>query len=243
MKIRCMVVDDEPLAQSVLVNYISALPSLELCMICNNAIDAIAYLHEHAVDLMFLDIKMPELSGLEMLKTIHDPPTVIITTAHSEYAMEGYEYSVIDYLLKPFSFERFLKAVNKVIQKEEKLSRSESTPGIKREKDFLFIKVDKTLRKVHYSDILYVEGYGNFVKVFLEGNTMLLATETMTNIEKALPEDLFVRAHKSYIVSIQKISQIQPHELKIGGTSIPIGNLYKMKVDEVLKRFGASKTG
>ncbi len=241
MKIKCIIVDDEPLAQSVLVNYISALPSLELVKTCNNAIEAIAFLHEHKVDLMFLDIKMPELSGLDMLKTLPNPPTVIITTAHSEYAMEGYEYSVVDYLLKPFSFERFLKAVNKVVQKEEKLTKTESYPGVKPETHFVFLKVDKTLTKVDFSDILYIEGYGNFIKVYLEGNKMLLVSETMTSIEKRLPETLFIRTHKSYIVSIKNIAMIYLHDVKVGGKSIPVGNIYKMKVDEVLKKLGASK--
>jgi DNA-binding LytR/AlgR family response regulator len=240
MKIKCIIVDDEPLAQSVLVNYISALPSLELVKTCNNAIEAIAYLHEHKVDLMFLDIKMPELSGLDMLKTLPDPPTVIITTAHSEYAMEGYEYSVVDYLLKPFSLERFLKAVNKVVQKEEKLIRTEPRSGMS-DTDFIFLKIDKTLQKVQYSEILYIEGYGNFIKVYLNGNKMMLVSETMTNIEKRLPETLFIRTHKSYIVSIKNIAMIYLHDVKVGGKSIPVGNIYKMKVDEVLKKLGASK--
>jgi DNA-binding LytR/AlgR family response regulator len=241
MKIKCLIVDDEPLAQSILQKYISSLPSLELVKVCNNALEALAYLHQHSVDLMFLDIKMPEISGLDMLKTITEPPKVIITTAHSEYAMEGYEYSVVDYLLKPFSFERFLKAVNKVIQKEEKLSRAEPNLTETAQTDCIFLKVDKTHQKVKCSEILYIEGYGNFIKVFLENNKMILVAETMTNIEKRLPDTLFIRIHKSYIVSIQKITQIGSHELKIGNKSIPIGSLYKMKAEEVLKRMGALK--
>lgn len=241
MKIKCLIVDDEPLAQSILQNYISALPSLELLKVCNNALDALAYLHQHSVDLMFLDIKMPELSGLDMLKTITEPPKVIITTAHSEYAMEGYEYSIVDYLLKPFSFERFLKAVNKVILKEEKFTHHESTVDDSAHSDCIFLKVDKTHQKVKCSEILYIEGYGNFIKVFFENNKMILVAETMTNIEKRLSDTLFIRIHKSYIVSIQKITQISSHELKIGNKSIPIGSLYKMKVEEVLKRMWALK--
>lgn len=235
MNLQCIIVDDEPLALGVLENYISALPNLVLSRTCSSAIDALTYLHEHHVDLMFLDIKMPELTGLDMLKALPDPPAVIITTAYSEYALEGYEFSVADYLLKPFSFERFLKAVTKVVPKRVSETRSESSRQESPPIDYIFFKVDRVQQKVRYSEILYIEGFGNFIKIFVEGNRMLLVTETLKNISRKLPSHLFVRTHKSYIVSIRNISQVSSRDVAIAGKRIPIGNLYRKAVEEALK--------
>ena len=156
MKIKCIIIDDEPLAQRVLEKYISSLPSLELVKKCDNALEAMSFLHHNNIDIMFLDIKMPELTGIDMLKTLANPPAVIMTTAYSEYALEGYEYSVIDYLLKPFSFERFLKAVNKVISKQSvNLLKEEHNDEVIVD-DFIFIRADKIDHKIMYSDINYI---------------------------------------------------------------------------------------
>jgi len=207
MKIRCLIVDDEPLAQRVIEKYISSLPSLELACKCNNALDAAAFLHSNTVDVIFLDIKMPELTGLEFLKTLTKPPKVILTTAFSEYALEGYEYSVVDYLLKPISFERFLKAVNKITGQMESKQEPAAAESQNNKSDFIFLREDKIDHKVLFSDILYVEGCGNFVKVFAN-RKMIMVAETMTHIEEKLPGNIFLRVHKSFIVSIRKISKI-----------------------------------
>ncbi len=239
MKIKCIVVDDEPLAQRVLEKYISSLSSLELLKKCNNALEAMSFLHQNKVDLMFLDIKMPELTGIEFLKTLTHPPQIIITTAYSEYALQGYEYSVTDYLLKPFSFERFLKAVNKVTNRKVE---NNSTLSANREiaDDFIFLKADKIDYKILFSEIKYIEGCGNYIKVFTN-NKMLMVAETLTTIEKNLPTELFVRTHKSYIVSIKKIDQIEGNIIRIGTSVIPIGNYYRMHVNTILDKYNLKK--
>jgi len=239
MKIKCIVVDDEPLAQGVLGKYISSLSSLELLKKCNNALEAMSFLHQNEVDLMFLDIKMAELTGIEFLKTLTHPPQIIITTAYSEYAMQGYEYSVIDYLLKPFSFERFLKAVNKVINKKVTNDNTLS-PNREVADDFIFLKADKIDHKILFSEIKYIEGCGNYIKVFTN-NKMLMVAETLTTIEKNLPTQMFIRTHKSYIVSIKNIQQIDGNMINIGKKMIPIGNFYKLRVEEMLNKFNLKK--
>lgn len=239
MKIKCIVVDDEPLAQRVLEKYISSLSSLELLKKCNNALEAMSFLHQNEVDLMFLDIKMPELTGIEFLKILTHPPQIIITTAYSEYALEGYEYSVTDYLLKPFSYKRFLKAVNKVIDK--KIENNSILPASREPADdFIFLKADKIDHKILFSEIKYIEGYGNYIKVFTN-NKMLMVAETMTTIEKNLPTEIFVRTHKSFIVSIKKIDQIEGNIIRIGKSIIPIGNFYKRHVNAILDKYNLKK--
>ena len=232
MKIKCIIVEDEPLAQKVLEKYISSLSSFVLVKKCNNALEAVDFLRGNHIDLIFLDIKMPELTGLEFLKSLTHPPKVIITTAYPEYALEGYEHSVVDYLLKPVSFERFLKAVNKVKIDTPVVS----TTG----DDFIFIKEDKINHKVFFSEIQYIEGYGNFLKVFTD-DKMILVSETMTNIEDRLPDEMFLRVHKSYIVSLRKIKQIEGNMITIGDNTIPIGKYYKMNVEKMIGKFNLKR--
>ena len=240
MKIRCIIVDDEPLAQRVLEKYISSLSSLELVKKCSNALEAMSFLHQNRVDLMFLDIKMPELTGLQLLKTLSHPPEVILTTAFSEYALEGYEYSVTDYLLKPFSFERFLKAVNKVLNKKYVVNDSVSTVDKKVNEGFIFLRADKINHKISFAEIIYIEGCGNYVKVFTE-KKMIIAAQSLTTIEKNLPPELFLRTHKSFIVSLKRIRQIEGNIIKLGKKVIPIGNFYKMRVEEILSKYNLKK--
>ena len=236
MKIKCLVVDDEPLARRILEKHIGSIPSLELVKQCSNAMDAAAYLHTKTVDVMFLDIKMPELSGLDLLKTLPNPPHVIITTAYSEFALEGYEYSITDYLLKPISFERFLKAVNKIVPKtrETNFGAGSTTSEIK--DDFIFLRADKIDHKISFSTIKFIEGFGNYIKVFTDNKTLIVA-ETMTKMENNLPSDQFLRIHKSYIVSIQKIEKVEGNIIRLGEKTIPIGKQYKMNVRQILRHF------
>ena len=238
MKIKCLVVDDEPLAQRVLEKYISSLRSLELVKKCHNALEASSYLHQYPVDVMFLDIKMPELSGMEFLKTLTHSPQVIITTAYSEFALEGYEYSVVDYLLKPISFERFLKAVNKLEKKHFKHEKIKTISGPITE-DFIFFKSDQTHHKIKYRDILYIQAYGNYARVFIR-DRVILVSETMTHLEQTLPAELFIRTHKSFIVAIPQIDKIIENKIRINDITIPIGRAYKLKVNDILKKYKLS---
>ena len=235
MNIKCVIVDDEPLARRVIKKYLLKIPSLKLVKECSNAIEATSVLHENKIDLIFLDVKMPELSGLEFLKILSDPPLVILTTAFSEYALEGYEYSVVDYLLKPIAFNRFLKSVNKAIERIGE-KKSIQTDDDLQEKKYIFLRSDKAEHKINLSDIIYVEGYGNFVKIYFS-DKMLLVPETMTAIQDMLPSNKFARVHKSFIVSFEKIDKLEGNTLKIKDKRIPIGKYYKKQFEEQLKKF------
>jgi DNA-binding LytR/AlgR family response regulator len=238
-RIKCIIVEDEPLAQRVLEKYITSLTSLELAKKCNNALEAAAFLHRNKVDLIFLDIKMPELTGMDFLKTLSDPPAVIITTAYAEYALEGYEYSVIDYLLKPVSFERFLKAVNKVI-KMLNTGTKNAAAGEEAGADFIFLKSDKINHKIHFAQIDYIEGCGNYIKVFFD-DRMIIVSERMSAVEKSLPPHRFVRTHKSYIAAVNKIEQVGGSHVRIKGKNIPVGSVYKMRLNEILEKYKLNK--
>ena len=233
MQLKCLIVEDEKLAQDVLKKYISLIPSLQLIKSCNNASEAIAYLHSNKVDLIFLDINMPELSGIEFLKTLQNPPHVIITTAYSEYALEGYEYSVCDYLLKPIRYERFLKAINKVIDLEKKQAFELTDKKTEEVNEFIFIKEENTVHKIFHKNLLFIQAFGNYLKIFTSDGKMIVARITLTEVESQLPSSLFLRVHKSYIVAIQAIEKIKQNEIYMNGKILPLGATYKQ---EVLKK-------
>lgn len=229
--LKCLIVDDEPPAHKVLENYIGKLHSLILAGNCYNAIEALNFLHENTVDILFLDINMPELSGLEMLKTLNNPPIVILTTAYSEYALESYEFGVTDYLMKPIRFDRFLKSVNRVLEikaDEATAVQSPEKPAAPKETSF-FIKVDGIQRKVRFEDILYVESKGNFVRLHCE-DMRLMTADTLSNMEQKLSPYGFLRVHKSYIVNLEKVTGLEGNRLLIQEIKIPIGNSYKQGV-------------
>jgi len=232
MKTRCIVVDDEPLARRVLQKHIAALPSLELVKSCANAAEAAAYLHENRVDIIFLDIKMPGMTGMALLETLTAPPQVIITTAYSEFALEGYEHSVTDYLLKPIALDRFLKAVNRAVERIDTRSVAANATTPVRDEEFIFIGAGKTEHKVRFSAIRYVEGAGNFVKIFTD-EEMIRAPETMTTLSSSLPLDRFLRVHKSFIVAINRIDRIEGNHIGMGEDRIPIGRYYKKDVERM----------
>ena len=234
MTITCMIVDDEPLARRVLEKYIDSLPSLKLVKECGNALEAAAFLHSNTVDLIFLDIKMPQLTGIDFLKTLRNPPRVIITTAFSEYAVEGYEYAVADYLLKPIAFDRFLKAVNRIITPSPAVPLACHTDDEHKE-SFMFIRVDNADQKICYSDISYIQGYGNYLKIFT-GSKMLLASSTLSEMEERLPRSIFVRVHKSFIISLDKIDKLEGNMIRIGKQTIPVGKHYKMRLENIIKQ-------
>ena len=231
--IRTIIVDDEPLALDILESYIMKAPEIELVARCNNALEANSILKTEKVDLMFLDIQMPQISGVEFLKTLSNPPAVIFTTAYPDYAIEGYELNVMDFLLKPISFDRFVKAVNKAT---EKLSKSGSETNNKSDntEDFFFIKADKKLVKVNFDDIIYIEGLKDYVIIRCEQNR-IITLQTMKSLEDRLPAGIFKRVHRSYIVNLNKILALDGSILEVmekGQTKIlPIGKNYK---DELL---------
>jgi DNA-binding LytR/AlgR family response regulator len=230
MEIRCLIIDDEVLAQNVIENYIATIPTLKLVGKCDSAVEAISFLHNNPVDLLFLDLNMPELSGLDMLKTLTKHPKVILTTAYSEYALESYEYGVVDYLLKPIKLERFIKSVNKVVELfNEKAMREEHKAGISF--PTIFIKDDQVSYQVSAENILYVEAYGNYLKVHTTGK-VYVTRETMHDIEKKLPENLFMRVHKSFIISLSKIQSISGNRVYINQQEIPIGEMYKLALKQ-----------
>jgi len=241
---RCLVIDDEPLAHKIIKNYCDNLSFLEIVKKCHSAFEAINYLNENQVDLIFLDINMPKLKGLEFLRTLRNPPLIIITTAYQEYAMEGYELNILDYLLKPFSFERFLKAVNKAVDQSKLLHASieptnnntqelinTSTDNI--EQESIFIKGDKKIHQIQLNTILYLESIGSYVKIHLENET-IITLDRLTNFENTLPKNLFLRIHRSYIIAIKKINTIEGNRIKINETLIPIGSVYKHNLDNFI---------
>ncbi len=225
MSIRCIIVDDEPLSRDVLNTYVSDHPDLELVGTCKDAFDAMSALESRQVDLVFLDINMPKLSGINFYKSLNQKPNVIFTTAYPEFAVEGFELNAIDYLLKPFSFERFVQAVNKV---KEKIRTSEGSAN----EGHIMLKADKKMYKINYADILYFESLGDYVKVHIN-DKVLIVTITLKKLLEELPGDLFLRTHKSYIISKQKIEYVEGNQIKIGEKMIGIGQSFK---EEVLRQ-------
>ncbi|MGH1337350.1 MAG: LytR/AlgR family response regulator transcription factor [Aureispira sp.] len=219
-----ILVDDEPLAKEVVETHISKFPNLNLLAKCSNAVEALQALKEHEVDLMFLDIQMPQISGIDFLKTLPNPPKVILTTAFSEYAMDGYDLNVVDYLLKPISFDRFAKAVNKAISQEP--AEPEATNTSKESADYIFVKADKKLIKIHFNDIFYIEGLKDYV-ILHTPTGRVVTLQTMKSLETKLPQDLFMRVHRSYIVNLGNITIIEGNTIQIGKKIIPIGKNYK----------------
>ena len=227
---KVLIIDDEPLAQDIIETYIELMPEIELVEKCTNAIDANKALKEHEIDLIFLDIQMPKITGLEFLKSLANPPLVIFTTAYAEHAIEGFELNAVDYLLKPISIDRFMKAVNKAsaLQKSSKEAYAD-------EDDFVFIKADKKLMKLAYKDILYIEGLKDYV-IIRKTKGRIITLQTMKSLEAKLPSHLFKRVHRSYIVNLSRIDAVNANmvELQENGQpkTLPIGKNYK---DALLK--------
>ena len=224
--IKCLIVDDEPLAQEVIENYISRIPNLEVVKKCSDAIQAFEVMTKEKIDLIFLDIQMPVIDGLSFLKSVKNIPSVIITTAFPQHALESYDFDVTDYLLKPISFERFLKAVNKILDKRNNISNTSE-----QKTDYIFLKVDGKLVKVNFSEIMYVEGMKDYLKVFLK-DKFYVVHQTMKRFEESLPHQQFVRVHKSYIVSLPAVKTIIGNYIEVNDQHIPIGANYK---DELIQ--------
>lgn len=217
------IIDDEPIAHRVIEGYCEKLPYLEKVGNCYNAFEAMQLLNQTQVDLIFLDINMPELTGFELLKSMPNPPATIVTSAHKEFALEGYELDISDYLLKPFSFARFLKAMNKTIGVK---MPAPPAPSAEQGNTHFFIKGDKKIHQIQFEDILFVEAYGNYSKIYLR-EEMILSHEKISALEESLPADEFLRVHKSFIVATKKIKTIEGNRISIEEHKIPIGQTYK----------------
>ncbi|NND05361.1 MAG: response regulator transcription factor [Saprospiraceae bacterium] len=229
MKINTIIVDDEPLALDVLETFIAKIPELNLVSRCVNAFEANQALTEHDIDLMFLDIQMPQLTGVDFVKTLTNPPLVVFTTAFPNYAIEGFELDAVDYLLKPISAERFMKAANKAIDKL-KMMHAQEGDHEEANADFIFIKADKKFVKVPYDDVLYIEGLKDYV-IIKRTKGRLVTLQTMKSLEEKLPADKFKRIHRSYIVGLNQIKAIVGNMIEIsedGKTKhLPIGKNYR----------------
>ena len=229
MQLNCVIVEDEPLARNLLTEYVRKVPSLNLIEACSSPIIALEVLRNNPIDVLFLDIQMPELTGISLLKVLQKRPLVILTTAYSEYALQGYELDVVDYLLKPITFERFLKAVDKVTLRLD----SKKAPAVVAEKPpaaveqpFVFIKDGTKLVKVVFDDILYVEGLKDYVTIHLN-NQKIVSLQRLKTLEEQLPPDKFIRVHNSFIVALRSIDVVHKNHVQIRNAQIPIGETYK----------------
>ncbi len=235
MKLKCLLVDDEPPALKVLAHHLSNINGTEIMGQCKNALEALDILNSKPVDLIFLDIKMPKILGTDFLRNLSHPPKVIFVSAYRDYALESYELDAIDYLMKPVSFERFLKAISKakrLIGQDITLLRNDPIPL---EESFVYLRVDKKMQKVLVHQIVYIESWKDYVKVFLDNGKNLLVKQSITTTENMLSERRFLRVHRSYLVSIQKITGYSYLSVLIDRTEIPVGRLYKQAVIETLK--------
>lgn len=230
--IRCIAIDDEPLALDVLEDFISKVPFLKLFTTCQSAVEAIEILHQENIQLIFLDIQMPQISGVQFLKSLEKRPKVIFTTAYTDYALEGFNLDAVDYLLKPFTFERFLKAVNKAYQ-QINIQRVSEQPDIV-VKDYMFVKSGYDIVKVHYKNIRYIEGLKDYVKIHTD-EKIVISLMSMKTLADDLP-DHFVRVHRSFIVNFARITLVQKRKIFIQKVEIPIGEVYRDTFLEKLKQ-------
>ncbi len=226
-----LIIDDEPIAHTIIKRYCDLLPKMQLMANCFDAIEALDYLSKNKVDLIFLDLNMPKLKGFDFLKTLPLPPKVIVTTAYNEFAVESYELNVVDYLLKPFSFERFLKAVNKVANSKDPSPQPATAEKLDKS---VFFYSDKKYVQVKIKEILFIEAAGNYCKVFSQ-NEILLVRDKLSDILETLSANLFIQVHKSFIVSKDHIHSIEGNRILILEHKIPIGSFYKANVVELLK--------
>lgn len=233
MMLNCVITDDEPIAVEILEDYIHMVSGLRLVAQCKSAMETLTVLQRQSVDVLFLDIKMPEISGLDLVRSLQHPPAIILTTAFPDYALEGYDLNIVDYLLKPISAERFLRAVNKLKAPFSGPMLADPTA------DFLFARADGGLVKVSHADILYIEGLENYVRIHM-GDKVIVCLSTMKSIEDSLPSRCFLRIHRSYIVNLSKVELIRQHQFRIGLKSLAVGKSYRKTVAEILKNYFAS---
>lgn len=240
MELKCIAIDDEPLALEIISAYIEKVPFLKLLKTFDNAIDSIDFIKKNKVDLMFLDIEMEALTGIQLIHAIKDRPEVIFTTAYDSYAVEGFELDAADYLLKPISFERFVKSVdkvyNKIIAPKTKTDGPQHT--VKSSSgNFIFVKTENRLQKVAFSEILFIEGQGDYLKI-VTTNARIMTLQNFKKFEATLPPENFIRVHKSYLVALNKIESITRNRIKIGNALIPVSDSYKNAFYEAISKKG-----
>ncbi len=231
-KVKCIIVDDEPVAREIVKSFVGKIHNLELVSLCKNASEALEVLNRESIDLLFLDINMPEISGLSLAKSIHHKTKVIFTTAYREYAIEGFDLQVVDYLLKPIAFDRFLKAVQKYFDLHAAKEIQIKQVKVQEENNFIFVRSDRKMVKVRFDEILYIESLSDYVKIYTK-EQVIVTRETISNIESKLPSKNFLRTHRSYIASIQEINSYTNEFVEIQKKAIPISRSYK---ESVLKK-------
>jgi len=225
MNINCIIVDDEPIARDILKTYVGQIPYLTLVASCEDAFEAMQVLNRQEVDLIILDINMPRLTGFEMLRSLKKYPAVIITSAYPEYALEGFELSVTDYLLKPFSFPRFVQATEKAVNRNnDPLAADRKTVD---DEGFLMVKSDKKLTKIFFEEIEYVEAYGNYIFIYLNSGDRVMSKQTLTQFEEQLPAHKFTRIHKSYLLSLKAVKYLEGNEVALSSRKLPVGKVYR----------------
>jgi DNA-binding LytR/AlgR family response regulator len=235
MKLKTIVIDDEPLALQLVSEYVRKTPFLELSGEFENPLEAMDFLSSKSVDLIFVDIQMPELTGIEFTRSLDQAPKIIFTTAYAQYALEGFKLNAIDYLLKPFSYEEFLKAAQKA-RKQCELEAS-TQPAIDANNQFLFLKSEYKIRRINFNDILFIEGLKDYIQVHTTGSDKpILSLNSMKSLEQKLPENRFMRVHRSFIVNLDKIDTIERSRIVFGKTYIPISEMYKEKFQDFLDK-------
>jgi DNA-binding LytR/AlgR family response regulator len=235
LKLKCIIIEDEPLARNLLAEYVKKVSFLELIEACSNPLHALEVLRNNEVDLMFLDIQMPEITGITLLKTLQKKPLVILTTAYSEYALESYELDAVDYLLKPITFDRFLRAVDKVSQRVNNPAGSPEQIPVDPAKPFVFIKDGTKLVKINYDDILFVEGLKDYVTIVTKAQKVV-SLQRLKSLELQLPTDKFIRIHHSYIIALKAIDTVYKGEVQIGTHLIPISDSYKKAFKDFIEK-------
>ncbi len=237
MNISCLIVEDEPLARNLLIEYVKKVPYLNLVKACSGPLEAMEALRTSSVDLMFLDVQMPELTGIAFLKSLQKKPLVILTTAYSEYALEGYELDITDYLLKPITFERFLRAVDKVNQRLSNPTApvsGEKTASESPASSFIFVKDGTKLVKINWNDILYVEGLKDYVTIHTR-TQKVISLQRLKVLEEQLPAERFIRVHNSFIIALDAIDSVHKDKIQIGAALIPVGDTYKKSFKEFIE--------
>jgi len=238
MGIPALIIDDEPLARNIIKEYSRNIPALNIMGECTDAVEASQYLQQNHIDLIFLDINMPKISGIDFLRNLVHPPMVILTTAYSEYALEGYELNIIDYLKKPFSFERFFKAYLKAESYSQIRKNYQTDVETNNQKQFIFLKSDKKNIKINISEICFIEGLGDYIKVYTSAQKFI-SNLSMKKIIDCLPHEKFLRIHKSYIVAIDKIESLEGNLVKINNSKLPVGNNYKNDLLNLIRNYSA----